>query len=154
MLSANDQVAPEPSRLELFLPAVLHPSSSVTRKPDPLTVQRPALPSPIMSDFLTTDDAEAFAAAAAAEVDLLLGSADGEFRTFLPPDRTASTTGVRNTGNDAESTSVLLQHNTALQKELEDSYGGTRSTSLARWGTPQVQVRVHDHRGKALETTV
>ncbi|KAH9025301.1 hypothetical protein EDB85DRAFT_2149888 [Lactarius pseudohatsudake] len=54
MLSANEQVAPEPSRLELFLPAVLHPSPSVTRKPDPLTVQRPALSSPITSGLLTT----------------------------------------------------------------------------------------------------
>ncbi|KAH9024843.1 hypothetical protein EDB84DRAFT_1506028 [Lactarius hengduanensis] len=62
MLSANEQVTPEPSRLELFLPAVLHPSPSVTRKPDSLTVQRPALPSPITSGLLITEDAEAFAA--------------------------------------------------------------------------------------------
>ncbi|KAH8993383.1 hypothetical protein EDB92DRAFT_2102894 [Lactarius akahatsu] len=46
MLSANE-IALEFTRKELFLPAVLHPSPSVTRKPDPLTVQRPALPSPI-----------------------------------------------------------------------------------------------------------
>ncbi|KAH8993378.1 hypothetical protein EDB92DRAFT_1944530 [Lactarius akahatsu] len=57
--------------------------------PDPLRVQRPALRSPITSDLLTTEDAEAFAAAAAADVDLPLSSAD-ESRALLPPDRTAS----------------------------------------------------------------
>ncbi|KAH9026695.1 hypothetical protein EDB83DRAFT_1924489 [Lactarius deliciosus] len=124
----------ELSRLEPFLPAVLHSSPSVARKHDPLTVQRLALPSPITSGLLTTEDAEAFAAAAAADVDLPLGSADDESRTFLLPDRTASTTGMRNTGNDADSASALLQHKTALQKELADSCGGTRSTSLVRWG--------------------
>ncbi|KAH9033685.1 hypothetical protein EDB83DRAFT_2525376 [Lactarius deliciosus] len=126
-------VAPEPLRLELFLLAVLHPSPSVTRKPDPLTDQRPALPSPITSGLLTTEDAEVFAAAAAADVDLLLSWAD-ESRAFLPPDRTASTTGARNTGNGAESASALLQHNMALQKELAARCSGMRITPLARWG--------------------
>ncbi|KAH9026710.1 hypothetical protein EDB83DRAFT_2678798 [Lactarius deliciosus] len=106
MLSANEQVAPEPSSLELFLPAVLHPSSSVARKHDPLTVQRPALPSPITSGLLTTEDVEVFAAAAAADMDLLPGLADDESRAFLPPDRTASTTGARNTEDDAKTASA------------------------------------------------
>ncbi|KAH9055552.1 hypothetical protein EDB87DRAFT_1688100 [Lactarius vividus] len=44
-----------------------------------------------------TEDAGASAAAAAADVDLLLGPAD-EPGIFLPPDRTPSTTGGRNTG--------------------------------------------------------
>ncbi|KAH9024736.1 hypothetical protein EDB85DRAFT_2292482 [Lactarius pseudohatsudake] len=111
VLSANEQVAPEPSRLELFLPAVLHTSPSVTRKPDSLTVQRPHYlhPSP----------------AAAADVDLLLSSAN-ESRAFLPPDRTASTTSARNTGDDVESEVALLRYNTALQKELAARCGGTR----------------------------
>ncbi|KAH9168265.1 hypothetical protein EDB89DRAFT_2245282 [Lactarius sanguifluus] len=48
------------------------------------------------SGLLTTEDAEAFAAAAAeADVDLLLGSTDDESRAFLPPDQTASTTGAQ-----------------------------------------------------------
>ncbi|KAH9009495.1 hypothetical protein EDB85DRAFT_2282928 [Lactarius pseudohatsudake] len=64
---------------------------------------------------------------------LLLGSSDDESRAFLPPDRTASTTGARNTGNDAEFTFALLRYNTAPQKELAARCGGTRSTSLARW---------------------
>ncbi|KAH8995208.1 hypothetical protein EDB86DRAFT_1181058 [Lactarius hatsudake] len=121
--------------------------------------------------LLTTEDAETFAAAARADVDLLLSSAD-ESRAFLPPDRTASTTGTRNTGDDAESVSTLLQHNTALQKELAVRCGGTRSTfpgaleadqgalraAEEEVGTnlkvaKQVRVRVHDHRGKSLGTT-
>ncbi|KAH9020869.1 hypothetical protein EDB85DRAFT_2278623 [Lactarius pseudohatsudake] len=118
---------------ELFLPAVLHPSPSVARKPEPLTVS------------LTTEDAEAFAAATAADVVLLLSSAD-ESRAFLPPDRTASTTGARNTGNDAESASAPLQHNTALQKELAARCGGTRR----RW----CGLRVHDHRSEGARDDV
>ncbi|KAH9016723.1 hypothetical protein EDB84DRAFT_1581934 [Lactarius hengduanensis] len=163
MLSANEQVAPKP-RLELFLPAVRHPSPSVTRKPDSLTVQRPALPSPITSGHLITEDAEASAGAAAADVDLLLGSADDESRAFHPPDRTASTTGARDTGDNAESASALLQHNTALQEEPADSCGalgadqGVLRAAEEMVGAnlkvaKQVRVRVHDHRGKALGTT-
>ncbi|KAH9032618.1 hypothetical protein EDB84DRAFT_1578506 [Lactarius hengduanensis] len=116
--------------------------------------------------LLTTDDAEAFAAAAAVDMCLLSGSADDESLAFLPPDRTASTTGARNTGDDVESAFALLQ------KELAARCGGTRSTSLARWGRTRgaarrggdggyelkggeagVRVRVRDHRGKTLETT-
>ncbi|KAH9170944.1 hypothetical protein EDB89DRAFT_2184862 [Lactarius sanguifluus] len=49
MLSVNEQVALEPSRLEPFTPTVPHPSPSVTRKSDPLTVQSLAPPSHVTS---------------------------------------------------------------------------------------------------------
>ncbi|KAH9174122.1 hypothetical protein EDB89DRAFT_1904832 [Lactarius sanguifluus] len=76
MISVNEGVTPESSRLEPFLPTVSRPSPSVTRKPDLPTVQRLAPPSHVTSGVLTTEDAEASAAAAAADVDLLRGSAD------------------------------------------------------------------------------
>ncbi|KAH9168286.1 hypothetical protein EDB89DRAFT_2231941 [Lactarius sanguifluus] len=158
MPSANEQVAPEPSRLELFLPAVLHLSPSVTRKPDLLTIQRPALPSPVTSGLLTTEDAEAFAAAAAADVDLLLGSADDESRAFLPPDRTASTTGTRDTGNDAgRSWRSDAAERGALLQRAGGGQGGLRGAEEMVGANlevaNQVRMRVHDHRGKALGTT-
>ncbi|KAH9039632.1 hypothetical protein EDB85DRAFT_2272682 [Lactarius pseudohatsudake] len=81
------------------------------------TVQRLAPPSHVTSGILTTEDAEASAAAAAADVDLLLGSAD-EPATLLPPYRTPSMTGGCNTGGDAASASAVLQHSTALQEAI------------------------------------
>ncbi|KAH9036936.1 hypothetical protein EDB84DRAFT_1577717 [Lactarius hengduanensis] len=87
----NERVTPESSRLEPFLPTVSRPSPSVTRKPDLPTVQRLAPPSHVTS-------------------------AD-EPGTFLPPDRTPSTTDGRTMG-DAASASAVLQHSTALQEEL------------------------------------
>ncbi|KAH9174071.1 hypothetical protein EDB89DRAFT_1954591 [Lactarius sanguifluus] len=78
-------VTPEPSCLEPFLPTVI----------------------------LTTEDAEASAAAATADVDLLRGSAD-EPGTFMPPDGTLSTTGGRTMG-DAASASAVLQEELAAQ---------------------------------------
>ncbi|KAH9014671.1 hypothetical protein EDB85DRAFT_2157284 [Lactarius pseudohatsudake] len=95
--------------------------------------------------LLTTDDAEAFAAAAAVDVCLLSGSADDESLAFLPPDRTASTTGARNTGDDVESAFALLQ------KELAARCGGTRSTSLARWGRTRGAARRGGDGGHELE---
>ncbi|KAH9069766.1 hypothetical protein EDB83DRAFT_2518104 [Lactarius deliciosus] len=97
MLSVNERVIPESSRIEPILPTVSRPSPPVTRNPDLPTVQRLAPPSPVTSRVLTTEDAEASAAAAAADVDLLRGSAD-EPGIFLPPDRTPSTTGGRSYG--------------------------------------------------------
>ncbi|KAH9069761.1 hypothetical protein EDB83DRAFT_2314139 [Lactarius deliciosus] len=68
--------------------------------------------------LLDTEDAEASIAAAAADADLLLGSTDVSDGPFLPPDRTPSTAGTHNTGDDTASESALLQHSTALQEEL------------------------------------
>ncbi|KAH9174129.1 hypothetical protein EDB89DRAFT_2068119 [Lactarius sanguifluus] len=113
MVSVNERAIPESSRLEPFLPTVSRPSPSVTRKPDLPTVQRLAPPSHVTSGVLTTEGAEASAAAAAADVDLLLSSAD-EPGTFLPPDRTPSTTGGRTMG-DAASASAVLQEELAAQ---------------------------------------
>ncbi|KAH9166956.1 hypothetical protein EDB89DRAFT_2232634 [Lactarius sanguifluus] len=96
MLSVNERVTPEPS------PSRTVPSYRVA--PVPIRHPKPDLPT-------------ASAAAAAADVDLLLGSADDP-GTFLPPDRTLSTTGGRNTGGDAASASAVLQHNMALQDGL------------------------------------
>ncbi|KAH9170935.1 hypothetical protein EDB89DRAFT_1975207, partial [Lactarius sanguifluus] len=53
--------------------------------------------------------------AAAADLDLLLGSADDESCAFLPPDRTPSTTGARNSRGDAGLASALLQEELAAQ---------------------------------------
>ncbi|KAH8993510.1 hypothetical protein EDB92DRAFT_1944642 [Lactarius akahatsu] len=94
------------------------PSLSIPRKPDQRTVQRFAKPSHVTSELLTTDDVEASVAAAAADVDLHLGSTDESDDLFLLPDRTPSTTGAHNAGGDTASESALLQHSTALQEEL------------------------------------
>ncbi|KAH9174111.1 hypothetical protein EDB89DRAFT_1954936 [Lactarius sanguifluus] len=111
--SRTSRVIPESSRIEPFLPTVSRPSPSVTRKPDLPTVQRLAPPSHVTSGVLTTEDAEASAAAAAADVNLLRDSADVP-GTFLPPDRTPSTTGGRTMG-DAASASEVLQEELAAQ---------------------------------------
>ena len=87
------------------------PSTSSTRKPDLLAVQRLAPPSHVTSGLLTTEDPETSAAAAVADVDMLLGSLDESDRPLLPPDRTPS-------GGDAASASSLPQRSTALQEEL------------------------------------
>ncbi|KAH9024626.1 hypothetical protein EDB85DRAFT_1894244 [Lactarius pseudohatsudake] len=63
MLPVNEMVTHEPSHLEPFLPTVPRPSPPV--KPDLPTVQRFAPPSYVASGLLTTEDAEASAAAAA-----------------------------------------------------------------------------------------
>ncbi|KAH9012134.1 hypothetical protein EDB84DRAFT_1680775, partial [Lactarius hengduanensis] len=65
-----------------FLPTVSRPSPSVPRNPD---LSTPCTTLHVTSGFLTTEDVGASAAAAAADVDLLLGLAD-EPGTFLPPD--------------------------------------------------------------------
>ncbi|KAH9041494.1 hypothetical protein EDB83DRAFT_2677579 [Lactarius deliciosus] len=175
MLSVNGRVAPEPSRLEPFLPTVPRPSPSVTRKPDLPTVQRLAPPSHVTSSLLTTEDTEA---SAAADVDLLLGSAD-ESAAFLPPDRTPSTIGARDTGGDAASSSALLQNSTALQEELAaqlvqmagqlrrnaEHFSGALAADQGVLNVAEEKVganldvmkrerlRLRDHRGKALGTT-
>ncbi|KAH9174073.1 hypothetical protein EDB89DRAFT_2228355 [Lactarius sanguifluus] len=96
----------------------------------------------VKSGLLNTEDVEASVAAAAADVDPLLGSTDESDRPFLPPDRTPSTTGTHNTGGDTASESALLQHSTALQEELEwqVSYGGTR-TRTASLSNSQLEAR-------------
>ncbi|KAH9059508.1 hypothetical protein EDB87DRAFT_761048 [Lactarius vividus] len=175
MLSVNERVVPEPLRLEPFLPTVPRPSPSVTRKPDLPTVQRLAPPSHVTSSLLTTEDTEA---SAAADVDLLLGSAD-ESAAFLPPDRTPSTIGARNTGGDAASASAMLQNSTALQEELAtqlaqmagqlrrnaEHFSGALAADqgVLRVAEEKVganldvmkreRLRLRDHRGKALGTT-
>ncbi|KAH9019087.1 hypothetical protein EDB85DRAFT_1873377 [Lactarius pseudohatsudake] len=177
MLSVNERVAPEPSRLELFLPTVPRPSPSFTRKPDLPTVQRLAPPSQVTSSLLTTET-EDTEASAAADVDLLLGSAD-ESAAFLPPDRTPSTIGARDTGGDAASSSALLQNSTALQEELAaqlvqmagqlrrnaEHFSGALAADQGVLGVAEEKVganldvmkrerlRLRDHRGKALGTT-
>ncbi|KAH9069780.1 hypothetical protein EDB83DRAFT_2518120 [Lactarius deliciosus] len=102
MLSVN-----EPS-----LPIVPRLSPSVPREPALPTVRRLAQSTHIPSELLTTDDAEASVAAAAADVDILLGSTDESDDPFLLPDRTPSTTGVHNAGGDTASESALLLHST------------------------------------------
>ena len=89
------------------------PSTSSTRKPDLLAVQRLAPPSHVTSGLLTTEDPETSAAgtAAVADVDMLLGSLDESDGPLLPPDRTPS-------GGDAAFASTLPQHSTALQEQL------------------------------------
>ncbi|KAI9431234.1 hypothetical protein H4582DRAFT_2085356 [Lactarius indigo] len=67
----------EPSRLEPFLLTVRRSSQSVTGKPHLPTIQCLAPPSHVRSHLLTTEDAETSAAAAAADVGLLFGSATG-----------------------------------------------------------------------------
>ncbi|KAH9016875.1 hypothetical protein EDB84DRAFT_1523181, partial [Lactarius hengduanensis] len=113
MVSVNERVTPEPSRLEPFLPIVSRPSPFITRRPD-LPMAQHLAPPPRVTSGLLTENAGASAAAAAADVDLLLGSAD-EPGTFLQPDRTPFMTGGRNTGGDAASASAVLQVNTTLQ---------------------------------------
>ena len=149
---------------------------SSTRKPDLLAVQRLAPPSHVTSGFLTTDDAEASAPenAAAADVDLLLGSADESDGPFLPPlDRTPSV------GDGSSSSSALPQHGTALQEELAaqlaqmagqlrrnaEHFSGALAADqgVLRGAEEKVganldvmkreRVRLRDHRGKALGTT-
>ena len=148
------------------------PSPSTTRKPDLLAVQRLAPPSHVTSGLLTTEDAEASAAAAAADVDLLLGSADESDCTFLPPDRTPS-------AGDAASASTQLQHSTALQEDLAaqlaqmagqlrrnaEHFSGALAADqgVLRAAEEKVganldvmkreRVRLRDHHGKALGTT-
>ena len=111
-------------------------------------------------------------AAAAANIDLLLGSADESDDSFLPPDRTPST-------GDAASSSALLQHGTALQEELAaqlaqmagqlrrnaEHFSGAlvADQGVLRAAEEKVganldvmkreRVRLRDHRGKALGTT-
>ncbi len=149
-------------------------SPSATRKPDLLAVQRLAPPSLVTSGLLTTQDAEASeaAAAAVADVDLLLGSADESDGTFLPPDRTPS-------GGDAASAPALLQYSTALQEELAmqlvqmagqlrrnaEHFSGALAADhgVLRVAEEKVganldvmkreRVRLRDHRDKALGTT-
>ncbi|KAH9161881.1 hypothetical protein EDB89DRAFT_2080213 [Lactarius sanguifluus] len=168
MLSVNERVIPESSRMEPFLPTLLRPSPSVTRKPDLPTVQRLAPPSHVTSGVLTTEDAEASAAAAAADVDLLRGSAD-EPGTFLPPDRTPSTTGGR-TMSDAASASAVLQKELAhvvgqLRRNAEhfSPRAGGGPEGVRRVAEEKVGVnhevmkrereRLCDRRWKALRTT-
>ncbi|KAN0138397.1 hypothetical protein V8E53_003860 [Lactarius tabidus] len=175
MLSVNEQVTPEPSRLEPFLPTVPRPSPPTTRKPDLPSVQRLAPPSHVTSGPLTPEDTET--PAAAADVDLLLGSTDESDSTYLQPDRMPPTHG--STGGDAESASALLQNSTALQEELAaqlaqmagqlrrnaEHFSGALVADQAVLGAAEEKVganldvmkrervRLRDHRGKALGTT-
>ncbi|KAH9166954.1 hypothetical protein EDB89DRAFT_173338 [Lactarius sanguifluus] len=170
MLSMNERVAPEPSRLEPSLPTVPCPSPCVPPKPDLPTVQRLAQSSHVTSGLLNTEDVEASVAAAAADADVLLGLTDESGRPFLPPDRTPSTAGAHNTGGDTASESALLQHSTALQEELEwqpaqmagqlrrnaEHVSGALAAGEKAGANLDVmrreRVRLRDHRGKALGT--
>ncbi|KAH9016553.1 hypothetical protein EDB85DRAFT_2295145 [Lactarius pseudohatsudake] len=163
--------APEPSRLEPFLPTVPCPSPSVPQKPDLPTVQRLAQSSHVISGLLNAEDVEASVAADAADADLLLGSTDESDRPILPPDRTPSTTDTHNTGGDTTSEPVLLQHSTALQVELAaqpaqmagqlrlnaQHVSGALAAGEKAGASLDVmkreRVRLRDHRGKALGTT-
>lgn len=169
------RVAPEPSYLEPFLPTVPRPSPPTTRKPDLPSVQRLAPPSHVTTGPLTTpDDTET----SAADVDLLLGSADESDVTYLrpapasAPDRTPSATG------DADS-ALLLQNSTALQEELAaqlaqmagqlrrnaEHFSGAlvKDQAVLQAAEEKVganldvmkreRVRLRDHRGKSLGTT-
>ncbi|KAH9069850.1 hypothetical protein EDB83DRAFT_2371514, partial [Lactarius deliciosus] len=91
---------------------VLRPKTLLAQTLDLPTVQHLAPPLHVTSGLLTTEDAETSVAAAAVDVDLLLGSAD-ESDAFLPPDRTRSTTSARNTGGDAVFASALLWNSMA-----------------------------------------
>ncbi|KAH9174050.1 hypothetical protein EDB89DRAFT_2228344 [Lactarius sanguifluus] len=171
VLSVNERVAPEPSLLEPFLPTVPCPSPCVPPKPDLPTVQCFAQSSHVTSGLLNTEDVEVSVAAAAADADLLLGSTDKSDRPFLPPDRTPSTAGTRDTGGDTASESALLQHSTALQVELaaqpaqmagqlrrnaEHVSGALAAGEKAGANldvTKRECVRLRDYRGKALGTT-
>ncbi|KAH9016550.1 hypothetical protein EDB85DRAFT_1898045 [Lactarius pseudohatsudake] len=150
MVSVNEGVNPEPSRLEPFLPTVSRPSPSVTQKP--ICQRSNAWHHPHMSP------------AAAADIDLLFGSADGP-GSFLPPDRALSTTGGRNTGGDAVSASAVLRHNTALQAgQLRwnvEHFSATLAADQGRRVAEKVganqevmeRERLCDRRWKALRTT-
>jgi len=170
MLSVNERVAPEPTRLESFLLTVPRPSPPATRKPDLPVDQRLAPPTHVTSGPLTSDDADA--SAAAADVDMLLGSANESDVPFLQQDRTPST-------GDAAAASALLQNSTALQEELAmqlaqmagqlrrnaEHFSGALAADQAvlRVAEEKVganldvmkweRVRLRDHRGKSLGTT-
>ena len=150
------------------------PSPPTTRKPDLSSVQRLAPPSHVTSGPLTSDDTET-SVAAAADVDLLLGSADESDVPYLQPapapDRTPSTAG--------DIDSALLQNSTALQEELAaqlaqmagqlrrnaEHFSGAlvADQAVLRAAEEKVganldvmkreRVRLRDHRGKALGTT-
>ena len=153
------------------------PSPPTTRNPNLPSVQRLAPPSHVTTGPLTSDDTET-SVAAAADVDLLLGSADESDVPYLQPapvpDRTPSaTTG----GGDTDS--ALLQNSTALQEELAaqlaqmagqlrrnaEHFSGAlvADQAVLRAAEEKVganldvmkreRVRLRDHRGKALGTT-
>ncbi|KAH9018320.1 hypothetical protein EDB84DRAFT_1566477 [Lactarius hengduanensis] len=132
VLPVNELVTHEPSHLEPFLPTVPRPSPPV--KSDLPTVQRFAPPSYVASGLLTTEDAEASAAAAA-----------------------DSPTGAHNTGGDAWSAPALLQHGTTLQEELAADEGVLRAAEEKMSANLDVMKRereqLRDHCGKALGTT-
>ncbi|KAH9059028.1 hypothetical protein EDB87DRAFT_1625043 [Lactarius vividus] len=136
MLSDNE-VAPEPSRLELFLPAHnLHPSRQVS---SPLRMWRPSQPQ--LRRTWTCSSARPTTSPA----------------LFLPPDRTATTTGARNTGGrqgaggqmrrNAEHFSGALGPDQGVLRAAEDMVGANLKVAK------QVRLRAHDHRGKTLGTT-
>jgi len=180
MLSVNERVAPEPSRLEPFLPTVPRPLPPTTRKPDLPTVQRLTPPSHVTSSLLTTEE-DAETSAAAADVGLLLGSTDESDRPFLQPDRTTPTlTRSSSSGTGVDASAALLQQNsTALQEELAaqlaqmagqlrrnaEHFSGALVADQAVLGAAEEKVganldvmkrervRLRDHRGKALGTT-
>ncbi|KAI9437580.1 hypothetical protein H4582DRAFT_2077177 [Lactarius indigo] len=108
-------------------------------------------------ETLLTQTPEASAAAAAADVGLLLVLAD-ESDAFLLPDRTRSTTSARNTRGDAASAPAPLRNSTALQGERAQVAGQLRrnvehfSGALAAdHGRERMHMR--DHCGKALGAT-
>ncbi|KAH9031023.1 hypothetical protein EDB85DRAFT_2146368 [Lactarius pseudohatsudake] len=153
MLPVNELVTHEPSHLEPFLPTVPRPPPPV--KPDLPSVQRLAPPSYVASGLLTTEDAEASAAAAAADVDLLLGSAD-ESTTFLPSriERTRHCTA----GGAGGAASRQLRRNMEHFSGTPAADEGVLRAAQERMGAnldvlKRERVRLRDHRGKALGTT-
>ncbi|KAH9023564.1 hypothetical protein EDB83DRAFT_2679095 [Lactarius deliciosus] len=147
MLSFDEQVAPELSSLEPFLPTGPRPSSSVPRKPDPLTVQRLAPPSHVASGLLTTEDAEAFAAAAAADLVRFLGPTD-KTSAFVLPEQMQSMT-------DLAPMAGRLRRNA---RHFSGALGADQWVlRAAEKVDANLEVmkreRLRDHRGKALGTT-
>ncbi|KAH9031030.1 hypothetical protein EDB85DRAFT_1891323 [Lactarius pseudohatsudake] len=152
----DDEIQPslvthEPSQLEPFLPTVPRPPPPV--KLDLPTVQRLAPRSYVASGLLTTEDAEASAAAAAADVDLLLGSAD-DSTTFLPSQIERSPQPARTTRGRR---GVCTGATAALQEELAADEGVLRAAEEKMGANMDVMKRereqLRDHRGKALGTT-
>ncbi|KAF8268211.1 hypothetical protein EI94DRAFT_1728377 [Lactarius quietus] len=147
MLSVNERVAPEPTRLESFLLTVPRPSPPATRKPDLPVDQRLAPPTHVTSGPLTSDDADA--SAAAADVDMLLGSAnESDNSTALQEElamQLAQMAGQLR--RNAEHFSGALAADQAVLRVAEEKVGA--NLDVMKWE----RVRLRDHRGKSLGTT-
>ncbi|KAH9036933.1 hypothetical protein EDB84DRAFT_1560795 [Lactarius hengduanensis] len=113
MLSVNERVAPEPSRLLSFLPCRARPHLSAE---NPIRRRSNALHDHITRHIGVSHHwgCRGFRSLNCGS----LGSTDESDGPFLPSDRTPSTTGAHNTGGDTASEPALLQHSTGLQEEL------------------------------------